>query len=757
MPFYSFKSRRESIMRVVILVLVFAMPICVTCRMGPQKGLEACVEDKVENLLRQMTLEEKVGQLNQIYWNGEDEGEIETFDKRVKDGEIGSFLGFAFSVDERNRLQRIAVEQSRLGIPLIFGMDVIHGYRTIFPIPLAMSCTWEPELVEKAASIGALEASSMGIDWTFAPMIDVARDPRWGRIAEGFGEEPYLVSRFAAASVRGFQGRCFSEPSRIVACLKHYVGYGAGEGGRDYNTCEISERTLREVYLPPFKAGVKAGAGTVMSAFNEISGIPASANRHTLTDILRGEWKFDGYVVSDWGAIAELVTHGVADSNADAAHKAITSGVDMDMMGKIYISRLPQLVREGKLSEEIVDEAVRRVLRIKYRAGLFSQPYIDAEVCKSVVLTNENLQIAREVARRAAVLVKNEKSLLPLKKDIKSLAVIGPLADSQKDLLGTWAAVGRAEDVVTILAGIRNKVSPACKLSYAKGCEVRGTSVEGFDEAVEAAQNADAVILVVGESEDMSGEAYCRSSLELPGSQQKLVETIHSVGKPVVVVLVAGRPLSVSWIKENIPAILLGWHSGVEGGNAIADCLFGDYNPSGKLSVTIPRTVGQVPIYYNHKNTGRPAKEDARYTSKYIDVPWTPLFEFGYGLSYTTFEYSNLSLSASEISASGSLVVTADVTNTGSRSGEEVVQLYIRDSVASATRPVKQLGGFDKIYLEAGQTKRISFTVTSADLAFYDSNMNYVVEPGEFKVWVGPNCREGLEGSFKVVADRAKL
>ncbi|UCF43519.1 MAG: glycoside hydrolase family 3 C-terminal domain-containing protein [Planctomycetota bacterium] len=734
-----------------VLILVMLSFGCVSRAGEAQSG--GSIEQKVESLLKKMTLQEKLGQMNQINWPWErSKAKVELFAEQVEKGRISSFLSLSvlpMSVGERNELQKIAVEKSRLGVPLIFGFDVIHGYRTIFPIPLAQSCTWDPMLVEKAASISAKEATSMGVDWTFAPMVDIARDPRWGRIAEGFGEDPYLASIFATACVRGFQGRDLSSVRSLVACLKHYVGYGAAEGGRDYNTCEIAERTLREVYLPPFKAGVEAGAATVMSAFNEISGIPAAANRRTLTEILKVEWRFEGFVVSDWDSVNELIKHGFAEDQAQAAHKALTAGVDMDMVSQAYLKELPRLVIEGKVLESVVDEAVRRILGIKLRTGLFDRPYVDPKLAEPTLLTDENLQVAREVARKSIVLLKNEKSLLPLKKDLKSLAVIGPLADNQGDLLGCWYGAGRADDVVSVLQGIRSKVSSDCDLIYAKGCDITGSSVDGFAEAVRLARKADVVILVVGESKDMSGEAHSRASLDLPGVQQRLVKAVHAVGKPVVVVLLSGRPMSVSWIKENVPAIMLAWHPGTQGGNAVADCLFGDYNPSGKLTTSFPRTVGQVPIYYNHKNTGRPAS-DSIYTSKYIDVPNAPLFAFGYGLSYTTFEYSNLKVNPSKISTGQSVKVTADIKNTGTRSGEEVAQLYIRDLVASATRPVRELKGFQKVHLQPGQTKTVSFTLLPEHLAFYDVHMNWVVEPGQFKVWVGPNCTEGLDGGFEV-------
>ncbi|MHC4364438.1 MAG: beta-glucosidase BglX [Planctomycetota bacterium] len=740
----------------MLIRMTFVVVFVCAVALGAQKEAEVGCGGKVEELLKKMTLEEKVGQMNQVNWPWErSKAQVELFAQQVERGQIGSFLAISnlpISVRERNELQKIAVEGSRLGIPLMFGFDVIHGYRTIFPIPLGLAATWEPALVEKAAAIGASEASSAGVDWTFAPMVDIARDGRWGRIAEGFGEDPYLASVFSAAAVRGFQGTDPSSPSRLMACLKHYVGYGAAEGGRDYNTCELSERTLREVYLPPFKAGVDAGAGTVMSAFNDISGIPASANRQTLTDILRGEWKFDGFVVSDWNSINELINHGFAEDQSEAAGRAVTAGVDMDMVSQAYLKRLPELVRQGKVSEEFINEAVRRILKGKLRAGLFERLYVDPNLSKSALLTEGNLSAAREAARRSVVLLRNENSLLPVNKDVDSVALIGPLADNRSDLLGAWAAVGESEDVVSVLKGIRNKLSPESKLFHAKGCGIAGPSTIGFAEAVEVAQRADVVILAVGESKDMSGEAHSRSSLDLPGVQQQLVEAVCATGKPVIVVLLSGRPMSISWMAENVPAILVAWHPGVQGGNAVADCLFGDYNPSGKLTVSFLRTVGQIPVYYNHKNTGRPPKEGGGNTAKYIDVHWAPLFAFGYGLSYTTFEYSNLKVSPSKIAIGQLITVSAEVKNTGSRSGEEIVQLYIRDLVASVTRPVKELKGFKKILLEPGEKRTVSFVLTPDHLAFYDINMNHTVEPGRFAVWVGPSSAEGLEGKFEVAA-----
>ncbi|UCF00497.1 MAG: beta-glucosidase BglX [Planctomycetota bacterium] len=691
-----------------------------------------------------MTIEEKVGQMTQVYFVGQPS----RFEEQVRRGEISSFLGSVLSImapEERDELQRIAVEQSRLGIPLIFGFDVIHGYRTIFPIPVAMSCAWDPELIEQVAAMSAHEAAVEGVDWTFGPMIDIARDPRWGRIAEGYGEDTYLASIMAAAAVRGFQGSDLSSTASLAACLKHYVAYGAAEGGRDYNTSEVSKRTLRETYMPPFKAGVDAGAATLMSAFNEISGIPATGNLYTLTEVLKGEWAFDGFVVSDWHSIEEMIEHGFAEDSVEAVTKAIIAGVDMDMKDGLYFDELPGLVEQGKVSEELIDEAVRRILRIKFRKGLFTHPYIDPNLAETGPSNEEKLQKAREVAASSMVLLKNN-GLLPLPKDLESIALIGPFVKNRSDLLGCWYAAGEAKDVVALLTGVKEKVSPLCDVLYAEGCDIDGTSTDSIPKAVAVAEQADAVILALGESRGMSGEARNRSSLDLPGVQQELVEAIYATGKPIVAVVFAGRPMSIGWLNENIDAILFAWHPGIQGGNAAADCLFGDFEPTGKLTTSFPRGVGQVPIYYNHKNTGRPG------SSKYVDMPGTPLFPFGYGLSYTTFEYDNLQLSDTSIAPDESLTVTADVKNTGERASQEIVQLYICDIFGSVTRPVRELRGFKKITLEPQQKKTVSFVINPTEhLSIFNYNMDYVVEPGLFEVWVGPNSSEGLEAEFEII------
>ncbi|MCM3874438.1 MAG: glycoside hydrolase family 3 C-terminal domain-containing protein, partial [Pyrinomonadaceae bacterium] len=580
--------------------------------------------------------------------------------------------------------------------------------------------------------------------------VDIARDPRWGRIAEGSGEDPYLGSVMARARVQGFQGTDYSANDKVVACAKHWVAYGAAEAGRDYNTTEVSEGTLRNVYFPPFKAAVDAGVGTFMSAFNSLNGVPASANPFTLTDVLRGEWKFDGFVVSDYTSVEELMKHGVAADGTEAAQEALNAGVDMEMVSRLYNQHGADLLKQGKLTQQTIDEAVRRILRIKFRLGLFDKPYADEARERSVIFSTANVSAAREIASRSMVLLKNEKEVLPLAKSVGSIALIGPLADSQKDVIGSWSGDGKAEDAITLLQGLKSKL-PQARINYAKGCDVGCVTADGFDEAVKAAKESDVVILAVGESAEMSGEAASRTSLDLPGRQLDLVKAVQATGKPTVVVLMNGRPLTINWIAENTPAILETWFAGTQAGNAIADVLFGDVNPGGKLPVTFPRVVGQVPLYYNHFNTGRPPDVNNKYTSKYLDAPWTPLFPFGYGLSYTQFKITNLQLSSPSISANGKLTVSVDVENVGKRAGDEVVQLYIRDVAASITRPVKELKGFERITLGPGEKKHVEFMLGPEHLGFYDRKMRFVVEPGEFKVMVGPNSQDVIETSFQVV------
>jgi len=737
----SIKSIRLPLVFVVVLLFLSASTF--SSRSQQPKDFEK----QIDALLRKMTLAEKLGQLQQL--DGEANGNFRPEHlELVRQGSLGSTLNVR-GAQKTNELQRIAVTASRLKIPLIFGFDVIHGYRTVFPIPLGEAATWDPAAVERSASIAAAEARAAGVHWTFAPMVDIARDPRWGRIAEGSGEDPYLGSLLARARVRGFQGTDYSAPDKVVACAKHWVAYGAAEAGRDYNTTEVSERTLREVYFPPFKAAVDAGVGTFMSAFNDLNGVPASANHFTLTEVLRDEWKFDGFVVSDYTSVEELMKHGVAANEAEAARAALDAGVDMEMVSRLYNKHGEQLLKDRKLSLKTIDEAVRRVLRIKFRLGLFAKPYADPARESAAIFNSANVAAAREIAARSLVLLKNDRNVLPLDKPVRSIALIGPLADSKTNMLGSWTGDGKPEDAATLLVGLKAKV-PQAKINYAKGCDINSDKDDGFAEAVRAAKESDVVIIAVGESAEMSGEAASRSSLDLPGRQLELVKAVHATGKPYVVVLMNGRPLTINWLTENSPAILETWFAGTQGGNAIADVLFGDVNPGGKLPVTFPRNVGQIPLYYNHKNTGRPPDANNKYTSKYLDVDWKPLFPFGFGLSYTRFEIANLKLSAPRISASGQLIVSVDVRNLGPRAGDEVVQLYIRDVAASVTRPVKELKGFQRVTLAAGETKRVEFVLGAAQLGFWNQQMRYGIEPGEFMVMVGPNSEQLIEAKFAV-------
>ncbi|HEX8284784.1 MAG TPA: beta-glucosidase BglX [Pyrinomonadaceae bacterium] len=746
------------------------------------------VERKVEALLARMTLEEKLGQLQQSGGDIAGKAQAPLFEA-ARAGRLGSTLGVRGAANA-NELQRAAVEGTRLKIPLIFGFDVIHGYRTIFPIPLGEAASWDPAAAERSAYVAAAEARAAGLHWTFAPMVDVARDARWGRVAEGAGEDPYLGAAFARARVRGFQGPDYSAPDRVVACAKHFAAYGAAEGGRDYNTTDMSEQRLREVYLPPFKAAVDAGVATLMSAFNDINGVPASGNRFTLTKILRGEWGFDGFVVSDYTSVTEMIAHGYAADGSEAARLGLSSGVDMEMVGRLYNEHGAALLRQNRLRMAEVDEAVRRVLRVKFRAGLFDRPYAEEARESSVLLSAEHLRAAREVAALSLVLLKNEGGALPLRKDVRTIAVVGPLADDPRAIIGSWSGDGRPQDSVTLLQAVRAKVSPRTRVVYEKGVAVEGrgimgnydapppnpsgaggtnvaaagdidparlattpTAADSIERAARAARDADVTLVAVGETADMSGEAASRTSLDLPGRQLELLQAVHRAGKPYVVVLMNGRPLSINWAAENSPAILETWFAGTRGGEAIADALFGDANPGGKLPVTFPRSAGQAPLYYNHTATGRPPSNE-KYTSKYLDVPVPPLYAFGHGLSYTTFRLSNLRLGAPRITAAGSVDVTVDVENTGRRAGDEVVQIYVRDLVASRVRPVKELKGFRRVTLQPGERRTLTFRLTPAELGFYDDSMRFVVEPGAFKVMAGRGSAdpEMLEAGFEVTA-----
>lgn len=741
--------------------------------------IDPAIEVRVEELLNQMTLAEKVGQLVQdaafapVDWPevmrqmklAEEHGEPFKFPHDLRPGFESIVRAAATGVINSgdlgitNRLQHVAVEESRLGIPLLVSLDVIHGFRTVFPIPLAETSTWNPHLLERAARVAAEEASASGVNWIFAPMVDITRDPRWGRIAEGAGEDPFLGMAMAQARVRGFQSADLETGRRVACCPKHYVSYGAVEGGRDYNTVDISERTLREVYLPPFKAALDAGAGSIMSAFNEIGGIPGTCNTFTLGTVLRDEWGWPGVVLSDFNAIGELVLHGVATDLKDAARLAIMAGVDVDMESGAYAGHLVELVEEGTVPIERVDEAVRRVLRLKFGLGLFENPYTDEALEQRIMLREDFRALALEVAQQSIVLLKNEKNCLPLRAGSNRIALIGPLARNRSDLLGTWAVTGQAAEVETLLDGLNVYLTESA-LTYAQGCRIVVDEDLDIPAAVVAAQAADVVILALGESADMSGEAHSRAHLGLPGHQQELLDAVAeglvATGKPVVCVLLCGRPLVASQIADRVTALLVAWHGGIRTGRAVADILFGAGNPSGKLTASWPRTEGQIPVYYAHKNTGRPAEGSGTkqffdpFRSTYMDEPNAPLFPFGFGLSYTTFEYDGLTVETPVIGPDGTCVVSAIVKNSGKLTGTEVVQLYVRDLVGSVTRPVKELKGFQRIELQPGEARRVRFELPASGLGFIGPDMLYRVEPGAFKVWIGPDSTAGLEGDFEI-------
>ncbi len=755
--------------RVRPTVLIVILMLVAVAKAFSQQPVSDVIERRIDALLQQMTVAEKVGQLVQL-----DTDRPQNL-RLVEEGKAGSLFN-VLGADRVNAAQKIAIEKSRLKIPLIFGLDVIHGYRTVFPVPIASAGSFDPELIEQAERVAAKEATAAGIKWTFAPMVDIARDPRWGRMVEGAGEDPYLGSVVAAARVRGFQGQDLADPQSLAACTKHYVAYGAVEGGRDYNTVDISEQLLREVYLPPFHAAVKAGSATLMSAFEDLNGVPATANHHTLTDILRGEWGFHGFVVSDYSSVHELIAHGVASDDAEAALKALTAGVDMDMADGAY-QQLTTLVESGKLPISVLDEAVRRVLRVKFSAGLFERPYTDPQREKIDILMPESVQIARKLAQESMVLVKNQNNVLPLNKSAKTIAVIGPLADSKADQLGSWVAQGRATDAVSPLEGIKGKV-PDARVLYAKGVDLDSfersgggigapvaapapstatgvlniggtTGAPSIDDAVQAAQKADVVVLFLGELAGMTGEASSRASLDLPGKQGQLLEAVVATGKPVVLVLESGRPLDIRWANDHVAAILQAWYPGVQAGNAIADLLFGDVSPSARMPISWPRSVGQIPVYYNHKNTGRPTAPD-RWHTGYLDASKEPLFPFGYGLTYTTFQYGNLRVETPAITSTGTLRVTAEVQNTGQRAATEVVQFYVRDRVAPTSRPVRELKGFSRVALAPGEHKTVEFSVNASVLGSYDPGMTWVVPAGAYDVWIAPNAVEGVHGEFEM-------
>lgn len=693
-----------------------------------------------------MTLAEKLGQLQQL--DGEANGKFRPEQlEMARKGLLGSTLNVRGAA-QVNELQKAALE-SRLKIPILFGFDVIHGYRTIFPIPLGETASWDIAGVEKNSAVAAAEARAAGVQWTFAPMVDIARDPRWGRVMEGAGEDTFLGSRMAFARVRGFQGLDYSANNRVLATAKHWAGYGAAEAGRDYNTTNLSERALREIYFPPFKAAVDAGVGSFMTAFNDLDGVPATANPFILKKVLRGEWKFDGLVVSDYTAVKELVSHGLAASEAEAATYALNAGTDMEMVSRLYNQNGAELVRQKKISMSAIDEAVRRILRIKYRLGLFDRPFADAALESREIAKPVNRQAAKIAAIRSFVLLKNERETLPVSKSARAIAVIGALADSKADMNGAWSGDGRPEDPITVRQALSDKF-PDRKIRYERGCDVKCESDEGFAAAVQAAREADFTIVVAGESADMSGEASSRSNIDLPGRQNDLIKAIHATGKPYAVVLMNGRPLTINWIAENSPAVLETWFAGTMAGPAIVDTLFGDANPGGKLPITFPRSVGQIPIYYNYKSTGRPFDAANKYTSKYLDIPNTPLYPFGYGLSYTQFRLSNLRIDKSVIGPNDNLNVSVELENIGRRPGDEVVQLYIRDIAASVTRPVRELRGFERVMLAPGERRTIRFVLTPKELGFYNREMKFTVEPGDFRIFVGSSSEGGLEAAFQV-------
>ena len=718
------------------------------------------VEKKVESLLSEMTLEEKIGQMSQV--DPGVLGSAENLKKAVRNGQVGSILNLV-GAREVNEIQRVAVEESRLGIPLIIGRDVIHGFRTIFPIPLGMAASWDEDLIRESASIAAREAASMGINWTFSPMIDVSRDPRWGRIAESGGEDPLLNAMMARAMVKGYQGDDLSHPMTIAACAKHYIGYGAAEGGRDYNTTLIPDIYLYNVYLPSFREAVKAGVATVMSSFNDINGIPGTGHKRNIREILKQDIGFDGFVVSDWASVEEMIFHGFAKDGKHAAELAIKAGVDMEMATRHYANYAKELLDEGKIKMEWIDDAVARILRVKFRLGLFDHPYVDESLADSLLLHPAHLEVARKIAEESVVLLKNENRLLPLKKGTK-VALIGPMADQPYEQLGTWDFDSNEEDSKSVLKAFV-EYNGSSNTFFAEGLEyTRDKSTDGFDEVERAIAKSDVVVAVVGEESILSGEARCLAELEMVGAQKELLELAASKGKPVVMVVMSGRPAGLYKTQHLADAIMYAWHPGTMAGPALTNLIFGESVPSGKLPVTFPKGEGQIPIYYAHKMTGRPADSSAwthidnikvkaeqlslGNTSHTLDYGFTPLYPFGYGLSYTTFEYSGMSLSSEKLQEGDTLEVSAVVSNTGNVAATEIVQLYTRDLVGSYTRPVRELKDFKRVTIQPGESKKVSFTLTTEQLGFYHPSGEFVTEPGEFNVWIAPNAAEGLKAGF---------
>jgi beta-glucosidase len=755
-------------MKNVIVTCVAIIVTLLSCDRKSDKATSS-VERKIDSLISVMTLEEKIGQLNLPSAGQFTTGQVESSDiaRKIEQGLVGGLFNIK-SVASIHEMQKIAVEKSRLGIPLLFGMDVIHGYETVFPIPLGLSCSWDMELIEKTARMAAQEASADGISWTFSPMVDLSRDPRWGRVSEGNGEDPYLAGEIAKAMVRGYQGSDLSAENTILSCVKHFALYGASEAGRDYNTVDMSRHRMYNEYFPPYREAVAAGAGSVMASFNEIDGIPATANKWLLTEVLRNQWGFRGFVVSDYTGISEMVDHGYGNLQ-DVSAKALASGLDMDMVSEGFLTTLGKSLKEAKITEQDIDAACRRILEAKFRLGLFDDPYRygSVERANADIFIAENRAFARKVAAESFVLLKNSNNVLPIRKDA-TIAVIGPLANAPENMAGTWSVAARHAESVPLLQALK-AVNP--KTLYAKGSnldddplfEANATmfgktlnrdnrSAEGLrEEALRVARSADVIVAALGESAEMSGEASSRTNIEIPATQRELLKALLKTGKPVVLVLFTGRPLAMKWEHDNVPTILNVWFGGSEAGDAIADVLFGDVNPGGKLTATFPQNVGQVPLYYAHKNTGRPLEEGkwfSKFRSNYLDVSNEPVYPFGYGLSYTSFGYGDLQLSKNVMAPGESLTVSVEVSNTGSRDGAEVVQLYIRDVVGSVTRPVKELKGFKKIFLKAGETQTVSFTITEKELSFYRFDLSFGCEPGDFEVFIGGDSKNVRKASF---------
>jgi len=738
--------------RKALLATVFILASI--CSLPAQK--KDIIDQKIDSILALMTLDEKIGQLNQFAGTMNPTGPVTRRgdgSDAIRKGQVGSVLNVVGAKRTRE-VQKMAVEETRLGIPLLIGFDVIHGYRTMFPIPLAESASWDLDLMKRTAAAAADEATAVGIHWTFSPNVDICRDARWGRIMEGAGEDPYLGSLIAKARVEGFQGDDLNAQNTVIACAKHFAAYGAAEAGRDYNTADMSDVVLRNDYLPPFKAAIESGVHTFMSGFHELNGVPTSASKYLLTDILRNEWGFKGFVVSDWASVREVATHGYAEDLKDAGYRAFIAGVDMDMESVAYLNHMRALVEEGKVSETAIENSVRKILRMKYVVGIMDNPYkyCDEKREKEVILNKEYIKLAREAAAKSMVLLKNEGNILPLSESTKSIAIIGPLADSKKDMMGSWSKSGDPQDAITFLEAIKKTYGKNIKITYVKGCNIDDSDRSEFQKAIDAAKNADVVIATMGEAASMSGEASCRGKIELPGVQEELLKEIKSLNKPTVLVLFNGRPIAIPWANENVPAILEAWFPGIQGGNALCDVLFGKFNPQGKLTVTFPYASGQVPIFYNYKNTGRPMRfSDDVFVSRYLDQPVKPLYPFGYGLTYSSFGYSDVTLDKTAFKPGEILKASVTVTNTGKVAATETVQMYIRDLVASVTRPVKELKGFEQITLNPGESKVVTFEIKEPDLRFWNDQKQFISEPGTFHLFIGTDSENVKKSEFKML------